>query len=61
MFSYSFFQGQANNNEILISEEIRKDPAVVAVLKKHIKSLFKKRVVLKGIEGLSIVYILNFG
>ncbi len=46
-------QGQANNNEILISEEIRKDPDVVVLLKKHMA--------FKGIEGLSIVYILNFG
>lgn len=54
-------QGQANNNEIIISEEIRKDPAVAAVLKKHIKSFYKKQAALKGIEGFNTLYILNLG
>ncbi|WP_187759704.1 adenylate/guanylate cyclase domain-containing protein [Thiospirochaeta perfilievii] len=53
-------QGEAKNNQIIISENMFKDQEVKSILKSSIKTLTRRRVKLRGIDNKRDIYILNF-
>jgi class 3 adenylate cyclase len=53
-------QGKAQNNQILLSEKLFNDKDVINVLSPRVRSLQPINVQLKGIEGRSKLFILNF-
>lgn len=53
-------QGQAKDNQIIISEKIRNDVEVINTIKPRVKSLIQRTVPLKGIKGNSKIFILNY-
>jgi class 3 adenylate cyclase len=52
-------QTQAQENHILISDDVRNDPEVIAALRPYVKSLLRREVPLRGIVGTQRLYRLK--